>query len=217
MKRNTKKAVGIMLVFSVIFVLSAQIWAMPMRGHFMKRFHPNKPKTEVLMVIPPTDIEDLEFYVPKSILEANGAKVTVASTTRDIATGSHGSMIKPDIKISNVQVKKFDAVIVVGGTGTIAHLWDDASLRELLIDANKRNIIIAAICGAPPALAKAGIMEGKSATMYTWEDGIKEMEKYGAIYVDEDIVVSENIVTGRNVDASEAFGLKMCEVLGISK
>ena len=45
------------------------------------------------------------------------------------------------------------------------------------------------------ALAKAGIMEGKSATMYTWDDGIKELEKYGAKYVDEDIVVSENIVT----------------------
>jgi len=217
MKSNIKKIVSIMLVFAMVLGLSTQIWAKPMGRCCMKKNHPHKLKTEVLMVIPPTDIEDLEFFVPKSILEANGAKVTVASTTKGYAKGSHGALVKPDIKISDVKVKKYDAVIVVGGMGTIAHLWDDASLRKLLIEANKKDLIIGAICGAPPALAKAGIMEGKSATMYTWDDGIKELEKYGAKYVDEDIVVSENIVTGRNVDTSEAFGLKMCEVLGILK
>jgi len=35
----------------------------------------------------------------------------------DISTGTHGALIKPDIKISDVKLKKFDAVIVVGGTG----------------------------------------------------------------------------------------------------
>jgi putative intracellular protease/amidase len=33
--------------------------------------------------------------------------------------------------------------------------------------------------------------------------------------VDEEVVVSRNIVTGRNADASEAFALKLCEVLDI--
>lgn len=90
MKRNIKKIVGIMLVFAMVLVLSTQIWARPMGRCCMRKHHPHKLKTEVLMVIPPTDIEDLEFFVPKSILEANGAKVTVASTTRDFAKEAKG-------------------------------------------------------------------------------------------------------------------------------
>ncbi len=209
---NFKKFLGFMLVFSMIFCLSAQIWAKPIKGH-----QKHKSKPEVLMVIAPKNVEDLEFFVPKSILEANGAKVIVASTTMDISTGTNGSLIKPDIKISGVKVKKFDAVIVVGGTGSIEFLWEDAALRKLLIEANNDNKIVGAICGAPPALSKAGILKGKKATMYPWDDGIKELEKYGATYVDEEVVVSGNIITGRNVDASAAFGLKLCELLGITK
>lgn len=206
-----KKGLGLMLVFAVIFCLSAQIWAKPMKGH-----QKHKLKPEVLLVIAPKSVEDLEFFVPKSILEANGAKVTVASTTRDMSSGTHGALIKPDIKISDVKLNKFDAVIVVGGNGSIEFLWEDASLRKLLIEANDKDKIVGAICGAPPALSKAGILEGKKATMYPWDDGIKELEKYGATYVDEEVVVSDNIITGKNVDASAAFGLKLCELLEIA-
>jgi len=211
MIKDFKKVISLIVVIAVIFCVSTQILA-----RSAHRFKRHKSKVEVLMVVAPKNIEDLEFFVPKSILETNGAKVTVASTTLDTAIGTHGAQIKPDIEISNVRSNKFDAIFVVGGTGSIEFLWEDASLRKLLIEANDKNKIIGAICGAPPALSKAGIMNGKTATMYPWEDGIKELEKYGATYVDEEVVVSENIITGKNVEASEAFGLKLCEVLGIS-
>ncbi|OPZ94787.1 MAG: putative cysteine protease YraA [Firmicutes bacterium ADurb.Bin419] len=209
--RKFKKVLGSMLIFAMIFSLSAQIWAKP-----MKKIQKHKSKPDVLMVIAPKNVEDLELFVPKSILEAKGAKVTVASTTMDISTGTHGALIKPDMKISDVKLKKFDAVIVVGGTGAIEFLWEDVALRQLLIEANDKGKIVGAICGAPPALSKAGILEGKKATMYPWDDGIKELEKYGAIYVDEEVVVSDNIITGRNVDASAAYGTKLCELLELA-
>lgn len=209
--RKFKKLLGLMLVLTMIFTLSAQIWAKPFKW---QQKHKSKP--DVLMVIAPKNVEDLEFFVPKSILEANGAKVTVASTTMNMSTGTNGALIKPDIKISDVKLKKFDAVIVVGGTGSIEFLWEDAALRQLLIEANDKGKIVGAICGAPPALSKAGILEGKKSTMYPWDDGIKELEKYGATYVDEEVVVSDNIITGKNVDASAVFGLKLIELLEIA-
>jgi putative intracellular protease/amidase len=51
--------------------------------------------------------------------------------------------------------------------------------------------------------------------MFPWSDGIKELTKNGANHVDKEVVVSGNIVTGRNPDASVAFGLKLCEELKI--
>lgn len=168
----------------------------------------------VLMVVAPKDFEDVEFYIPKTLLEINGANITVASTTSK-ALGLNGSTCTTDIMISNAKAKDYDAIVIVGGTGVISSLWDDKDLRNLLKDANKEKKIIAAICAAPPILARAGILKDKKATMFPWSDGIKELTNNGVKYVDKEVVVSGNIVTGRNPDASVAFGLKLCEELKI--
>jgi PfpI family intracellular protease len=168
----------------------------------------------VLMVVAPKDFEDVELYLPKTLLEINGANITVASTTAK-ALGLNGSTCTTDILISNAKAKDYDAIVIVGGTGVISSLWDDKDLRNLIKDANKEKKIIGAICAAPPILARAGILKDKKATMFPWSDGIKELTKNGAIYVDKEVVVSGNIITGRNPDASVAFGLKLCEELKI--
>jgi PfpI family intracellular protease len=168
----------------------------------------------ILMVVAPKDFEDVELYAPKTLLELNGANVTVASTS-STAVGLNGSTYTTDIMIANAKAKDYDAIVIVGGTGVIGTLWEDLDLRKLVKDANKEKKIIAAICAAPPILAKAGILKDKKATMFPWSDGIKELTNNGVKYVDKEVVVSGNIVTGRNPDASVAFGLKLCEVLKI--
>lgn len=168
----------------------------------------------ILMVVAPKDFEDVELYAPKTLLEINGAKITVASTTSK-ALGLNGSTYTTDIMIANAKAKDYDAIVIVGGTGVIGTLWEDQDLRNLVKEANKEKKIIAAICAAPPVLARAGILKDKKATMFPWSDGIKELTNNGVKYVDKEVVVSGNIVTGRNPDASVAFGLKLCEALKI--
>lgn len=168
----------------------------------------------VLMVVAPKDFEDVEFYAPKTLLEVNGANVTVASTV-STALGLNGTTYNTDIMISNAKATDYDAIVIVGGTGVISSLWDDKDLRNLIKEADKEKKTIAAICAAPPILARAGLLKNKKATMFPWSDGIKELTQNGANYVDEEVVVSGNIVTGRNPDASVAFGVKLCEELKI--
>lgn len=166
------------------------------------------------MVVAPKDFEDVEFYAPKTLLEINGANVTVASTT-STALGLNGSTCTTDIMISDAKATDYDGIVIVGGTGVIGSLWDDKDLRNLLKDADKEKKMIAAICAAPPILARAGLLKNRKAIMFPWSDGIKELTNNGANYVDQEVVVSGNIVTGRNPDASVAFGLKLCEELKI--
>lgn len=168
----------------------------------------------ILIVVAPKDFEDVEFYTPKTLLEINGANVTVASTT-STAFGLNGSACTTDILISDAKAKDYDGIVIVGGTGVINSLWNDTDLKNLLKDADKENKMIAAICAAPPILARAGLLKNKKATMFPWSDGIKELTNHDAKYVDQEVVVSGNIVTGRNPDASVAFGLKLCEELKI--
>lgn len=140
--------------------------------------------------------------------------MTVASTN-STAIGLNGSTCNTDILISDAKAKDYDGIVIVGGTGVINSLWNDTDLRNLLKDADKENKMIAAICAAPPILARAVLLKNKKATMFPWSDGIKELTNHDATYVDQEVVVSGNIVTGRNPDASVAFGLKLCEELKI--
>ncbi len=172
-------------------------------------------QTTVLLVVAPKDFEDFEIFETKTILETNGAKVVIASTTTDMATGSYGRTLVPDIKISDAKATDYDAIVIGGGTGIFEHIWDNKDLHKLVQDANEQKITIGAICAAPVTLSKAGIMDGVTATMFPWDDAIKELTKGGAIYINDEVVVSGNIVTGRNVDATRAFALKLCDILGI--
>ncbi|MCX7748072.1 MAG: DJ-1/PfpI family protein [Clostridia bacterium] len=176
-----------------------------------------KTPKKVVMVIAQKNFEDSELFKPKAILEASGAKVIIASKTTDEAIGMNGAKVKPDIKISDIHANKYDALIVVGGSGSIDTLWEDLDLRSVAQKAYKKCKLVCAICAAPVVLAKAGILDGKQATMYPWDEGIKELEKYGAIYTDQEVVVDGKIITGRNPDASAAFGQKIAQKLGISK
>lgn len=203
-----KKIVSLMMAIALVLSMAVTANANPACKD--KKDHGRK---KVVMVIAATNFEDVEFFTPKALLEEQGVKVTVASTTTGIATGAAGGTYQPDVLIKDVKVKKYDAVIVIGGTG-IMNEWDNPDLRKLVIQANSMHKIVAAICAAPPVLARAGILKGKDATCFPWSGIYDELTKNGANYVDAETVVSGNIVTGRNPDASEAFGKKLCEVLG---
>ena len=56
-------------------------------------------------------------------------------------------------------------------------------------------LVAAAICLSPVALSYTGILDGKSATVFPDNDALSELKKGGAIYVDEDVVASGNIVS----------------------
>lgn len=169
---------------------------------------------EILMVIAAKDFKDNELFEPKTIFEIYGAKVTVASTTTDIAVGMDGFNFKPDLKITDVIAKNYDAIVISGGTGAQA-LFDDPDLRQLVLEFNKRGKTVAAMCISPVILGNAGLLKGKNATIFPWDAMVDKLKETGAIYTDQEVVVSGNIITGRDPDAAKAFGLAISKALGI--
>lgn len=166
---------------------------------------------KILMVIAPQNFRDEEFSEPKKVFEGEGFSVVVASTTTSTATGMFGTKVTPDINTSQVDMKEFDALVIVGGSGSKQYLWDDKGLRNLIIEASRENKVVGAICLSPAALARAGVLEGKSATVFPSGDAIEELKRNGAIYVDKEIVVSGNIITGCGPEAAKAFGERIVE------
>jgi protease I len=62
---------------------------------------------------------------------------------------------------------------------------------------------VAAICHAPWLLIEADVVQGRTIT--SWPSLKTDLTNAGANWVDEDVVVDENLVTSRKPDDLEVF------------
>ncbi len=164
----------------------------------------------VLLVIAPRNYQDKEYSRPRAILKAKGIEVTVASTTTKTAVGMGGMQVKPDILVKNARAADYDAVVFIGGDGAAA-LAGDPQVLALAIEAKKHDKIIGAICIAPVILAKAGVLEGKKATVSAWGKG--DLRKAGAAFTGKDVEVDGKVITGSGPAAADAFGQALLDAL----
>lgn len=173
---------------------------------------------KIVMVIPQKDFADVELKVPKTILEAAGAQVVVASGDGTEATSMGGVKIMPAVKIKDINIDEYDGIVLVGGSGAPTYLWGDENLHSVLQKAVTSNKYIGAICLAPGALAKAGILKGKEATCFASPEAITALETGGATYIgSKDVVVNGKIFTGNGPEAAGPFGRKLVELLSDGK
>ncbi|MHC1625519.1 MAG: DJ-1/PfpI family protein [Methermicoccaceae archaeon] len=164
---------------------------------------------KLLMVIAPEDFRDEEFLVPRDVFESYGISVVVASTKYGEVTGMLGTVVSPDISIADIEPQEFDGIVVVGGGGSRQYLWNNPTLHEVIWALHKQNKTIAAICISPVVLALAGILDQTKATVFPDEESIKELEKGGALYIPEHVVVSGNVITADGPQSAKSFALEV--------
>ena len=168
-----------------------------------------------LFVIAFEGFQDLEYSKSREILEAAGVKITVASSSLGTATGKFGKRVDSDLTINEVIVADYDAIIFIGGPGATEYI-DNQTAHILVREAVKANKILAAICIAPEILAKAGVLTGKKATVWSSiieRSSIDILKDNGAQYLDQEIVVDGKIITGNGPDAVEKFGQAILELI----
>ncbi|MFH1398872.1 MAG: DJ-1/PfpI family protein [Candidatus Woesearchaeota archaeon] len=162
----------------------------------------NMPK--VLFIIAQQGFRDEELLEPKAVLENAGIKVEVASITRLQAVGSIGVKVEPDLAIEDAIPEDYVYIVVVGGQGA-PELAEHQEVIEALQKANN----IAAICIGPTVLAKAGLLNGKKATVFKTPESVAILEEGGAIFVDQDIVVDGTLVTANGPHVAKEFGKQL--------
>jgi protease I len=165
----------------------------------------------IVMIIAARMFDSNEFKEPKDIFEQEGAKITVASSTLSESSGSglYGLIVvKPDILITDIETKNFDAIVFVGGLGCMEY-FDSPIAHKVAKQALEQGKIVAAICGAPVILANAGLLNGKKATT-SRSYNIKEK---GALYTGNPVERDGNIITANGPSASTEFGEAIASAL----
>jgi protease I len=160
----------------------------------------------VLIVIPHTQFRDEEFFEPKKILEDEGAKVVVASTTSRMCRGIKGGVVQADIAIADAKANDYAGVVLCGGSSVPEFLWNDKKLQELVTAVAAAGKVVAAICLSTVVLAKAKLLAGREATVYFLPDAIEELKQAGAKYVKETLLIHNNIILAEGPPDSQRFG-----------
>jgi protease I len=164
---------------------------------------------KVLSVIAPEDFQDKEYSDSKEALKAAGHEVITASNA-GTAYGKFGLEVDVDILLSDVDVDDYEAVIFIGGPGSIEY-FDDPTALNLAQDFYNAGKITAAICAAPSILANAGLLDGVSATC--WDGEMETLENNGANYTGKNVEVDGLIITANGPASAKAFGDSVVEAL----
>ncbi len=167
------------------------------------------------MIVSFKDFRDEEYFVPKEIFEAYGAEVKTASTAAGTAIGADGGEVQVDLLVNNVEPALFDAVVFIGGPGTLKYLDSEDSYRvaKQTVAADK---VLAAICISPTILAKAGVLQGKKATVWASsmdKSAVQVLKNNQADYQELPVVADGKIITANGPAAAEEFGEKVAELL----
>jgi len=167
----------------------------------------------VLMVIAHQQFRDEEYAVPRTILEQEGAAVTVACSALTPATGMLGMTVTPDILLTAAKPDAFDAVIFVGGMGATEY-WDNPVAHRIAQQMYAQEKVTAAICLAPMTLANAGLLKAKRATMWPSEAGLFKTK--GVLYTSQPVERDGQLITGSGPEAAESFGRAVADALAAS-
>ena len=165
---------------------------------------------KVVMIIAQDNFRDEELFQPKEILEKNGIEVKIASTSLNPVKGMLGGKAQADILVQDIDIKNFAALIFVGGSGATQY-WDDPLAHKLIKDALNLDKVVAAICIAPVTLAKAGILKGRRATVFSSEAPL--LKANGANYTGSGVEKDGKIITASGPAVAKDFGEEIARAL----
>lgn len=165
---------------------------------------------KVLVVLPQIDFQDKEYKTMRDALDQAGCKFAVATRDHAAAVGVSGTMVTPDVLLGDVQMDDYNAVVFIGGPGADA-LYNNENARKIALEAARSNKVIGAICLAPVILARAGVLEGRRATVFYSMS--RELEKNGCEYTGSSVETDGRIITGNGPEASAEFALTFLQAL----
>lgn len=157
--------------------------------------------------------EQSELIEPRKALDAAGAETRIVSPAGEKVKGwkhkEWGDELPVDVPLEEARADDYDALLLPGGVMNPDRLRQNSKAVDFVrafFDAEKP---VAAICHGAWTLIEAGAVDGRRVT--SWPSLKTDLENAGALWVDEEVVVDNGLVTSRKPDDIPAFNRKMIE------
>ena len=170
--------------------------------------------TDAKILIMATDgFEQSELVEPLTQLKEKGATVHVASLDGKSIKGwdgdDWGDTVDVDLKISDVDIGLYTALVLPGGQINPDVLRADDAAVAIVSNFVADKKIVAAICHAPWLLIEAEVVDGRE--MASYKSIRTDLRNAGANVVDKAVAISDRIITSRTPEDLHAFISKIVE------
>ena len=154
--------------------------------------------------------EEMEAVTTVDILRRGGVEVTVAGVTDGVITASRGVRLMPDIPLNEaLKQGPWDMVVMPGGMDGTRALTEDRRVQILLKETHDSGRLVAAICAAPMALERAGLLKDRRFTAYP---GVLKVDAGGGTYTGSRVEIDGQVVTSRGPGTAVDFALTLVEL-----
>ncbi len=166
-----------------------------------------------LIIVAKKNFRDEELLFPKRLFESNNFDVTVCSEEIGTCVGVLGATVEATIELSQINPDDYDAVVLVGGSGSLTFMNNDF-MGKILEKFNECEKIISAICIAPKILGHFGILKNRNFTIYNESETLnEEFKSFNGNYLKQNVVVDKNLITANGAWAAEEFSKTIIEIL----
>ena len=186
----------------------------------------------ILMIMPKDYYDEEELEIPYEIFKSEDANIIVASGKMKEAVGMKTGRRMPDRLIVDSmegitgdsyvtggtgtrQIKAvFQGVVIVGGSGAKNYLWEDKITRLLITDRYKSGFVVGAIGQGIGCLAEANLIEALEVPVdesKAKKPFLKILEKGKSLLSDQDLIIHERLVIGKDSSIAEAFAQAMID------
>jgi len=155
-------------------------------------------------------------------------------------TGKGWETMQKAVKLTNVDVSKYDAIFVPGGLAPMVDMPENAPLKKVIAETYERNAVVGAVCHGPVSLLNVRLSDGsylvhgKNITSFTDEEEKgyavadvpflleSALAKQGAKFHaaanwSANSIADGNLVTGQNPASAKEVAEKMIAILESKK
>lgn len=155
--------------------------------------------------------EECEALLIVDLLRRANISITMVSIEDSpVITGAHQIRIVCDETLEEFTPSDEEYLILPGGGQGTERLKGNNELLNLLQEHSRQGKPLAAICAAPTVLAKAGLLDGHTATCFP---GCENEFGPGVRYTPDRLVEDGSVLTGQALGSAIPFALKLIENL----
>jgi protease I len=163
--------------------------------------------------------EQVELTEPRKALDAAGAETRIVSPkdgkVRAWNFTNWGEELPVDVKLDLARPQDFDALLLPGGVMNPDYLRTEpkaVAFAKAFFDAGKP---VASICHGPWTIIETEAARGRRMT--SWPSLKTDLRNAGVEWVDQQVVVDQNLVTSRKPDDIPAFNPEVIKLFAAAR
>ncbi|MCI5698162.1 MAG: DJ-1/PfpI family protein [Clostridiales bacterium] len=166
-----------------------------------------------VLVLIADGFEEVEALTPVDLLRrVNIEAVMVSCSEKLVVKGAHGVKVVCDMLLDNLEdedVEDAFGIVLPGGMPGAENLKNSEGVKYIIKDMMSKKKLVAAICAAPIVLAETDVIDGRRITSYPgFQDELKAAE-----YMEDSVVLDDNLITARGPAIAMDFALAIVEYL----